>query len=57
MIYKARDLKNHLNTVSGYKNGIDVPVRPVPLYGWRGLKVRIKGALLVLKNKGDVVTW
>ena len=57
MIYSARVLKEHLNNTAGFKDGKWVPVRPVPMFGWKGLKRRIKGAWLVLTNKADAVTW
>lgn len=57
VIYSAPSLKTHLDETAQLKDGKWIPVRPVPLSGWHGFKLRIKAAWLVLSNKADAVTW
>jgi len=54
-MYVADDLKNWSSQAE--VNGKWVLARPLPYYGWYGLKIRIADAYQVLIGKADAVRW
>jgi hypothetical protein len=55
MKYKAIDIVNW--SCSKQSDNRWIPARPLPYYGWWGVKTRIKCAWFVLIGKYDALDW
>lgn len=56
-MYTLKWLTTTAGEVSKEINGLWVPARPEPPFGWFGLKRRVSAAYAVLTGKADAFTW
>ena len=56
-MWTLKSLMEHCNSVATERNGTWVPARPLPYFGWWGVKGRIKDSLKVLIGKTEAFEW
>jgi len=56
-MWTLKSLYEHCNECRTEINDKWVPARPLPTYGWYGVKERFRAALAVFNGKADAFTW
>ena len=56
-MWTLKNLMECANSTQAEINGKWVPARPLPGYGWYGLRLRMQAAWAVLHGKADAFMW